>query len=110
MSRGGGGVRMAEDHVVEKVLRDTIGAVHTEDLLVEALRDLVKDEVKAYVGVRLGADPAARAGGGGVGGPGGGPRAAGGGGRAAARPHASAPPRPGRGAALPPPAFTSFTN
>jgi hypothetical protein len=48
---------MAQDHVVERVLRDTIGAVHTEDLLVEALRDLVKDEVKAYVRVRLDANP-----------------------------------------------------
>ena len=52
---------MAGEHVVEKVLRDTIGAVHTEDLLVEALRDLVKDEVKAYVRVRLDANPELRA-------------------------------------------------
>jgi len=48
---------MAEENVVEKVLRDTMGAVHTEDLLVEALRDLVKDEVKAYVRARLDANP-----------------------------------------------------
>ena len=61
MSPAGGGVRMAGEHVVEKVLRDTIGAVHTEDLLVEALRDLVKDEVKAYVRVRLDANPELRA-------------------------------------------------
>ena len=61
MSPAGGVVRMAEEHVVEKVLRDTIGAVHTEDLLVEALRDLVKDEVKAYVRVRLDANPELRA-------------------------------------------------
>ena len=60
MSPAGGVVRMAEEHVVEKVLRDTIGAVHTEDLLVEALRDLVKDEVKAYVRVRLDANPELR--------------------------------------------------
>src|SRR2546427_10532985 len=49
---------MAEDHIVEKVLRDTMGAVHTEDLFVEAVRDLVKDEVKAYIHARLEANPA----------------------------------------------------
>ena len=48
---------MAEDHIVEKVLRDTMGAVHTEDLFVEAVRDLVKDEVKAYIRSRLDANP-----------------------------------------------------
>jgi len=60
MSPVDGAAPMAEDHVVEKVLRDTIGAVHTEDLLVEALRDLVKDEVKAYIRVRLDANPELR--------------------------------------------------
>ena len=48
---------MAEDNIVEKLLKDTMGAVHTEDLLVEALRDLVKDEVKAYIRARLDANP-----------------------------------------------------
>lgn len=46
---------------MEKVLRDTMGAVHTEDLLVEAVRDLVKDEVKAHVRARLDANPALKA-------------------------------------------------
>lgn len=57
----GAALPMADDNVIEKVLRDTIGAVHTEDLMVEALRDLVKDEVKAYVRVRLDANPELRA-------------------------------------------------
>jgi len=57
MSPVGGASPMAEENVVEKGLRDTMGAVHTEDLLVEALRDLVKDEVKAYVRARLDANP-----------------------------------------------------
>ena len=48
---------MAEPNIAEKLLRDTMGAMHTEDLLVEALRDLVKDEVKAYVRARLDANP-----------------------------------------------------
>lgn len=52
---------MADDNVVEKVLRDTLGAVHTEDLLVGALRDLVKDEVKSYVHARLDANPELKA-------------------------------------------------
>ncbi len=52
---------MAEDNLVERVLRDTMGAVHTEDLLVEAVRDLVKDEVKAYVRARLDANPELKA-------------------------------------------------
>jgi len=48
---------VADDNIVEKVLRDTMGAVHAEDLFVEAVRDLVKDEVKAYVRGRLDANP-----------------------------------------------------
>ena len=52
---------MTDDNVVEKLLRDTIGAVHTEDLLVDALRDLVKDEVKSYVRARLDANPELKA-------------------------------------------------
>ena len=52
---------MAEDNIVEKVLRDTMGSVHTEDLFVEAVRDLVKDEVKSYVRSRLDANPELKA-------------------------------------------------
>ena len=52
---------MADENIVEKVLRDTVGAVHTEDLFVEAVRDLVKDEVKAYVRARLDANPELKA-------------------------------------------------
>lgn len=48
---------MAEENIVERVLRDTVGAVHTEDLLMEAIRDLVKDEVKGYIRARLDANP-----------------------------------------------------
>lgn len=55
------GAAMTEENIVEKVLRDTMGAVHTEDLVLEALRELVKDEVKAYVRVRLDANPELKA-------------------------------------------------
>jgi hypothetical protein len=57
MRPAGGAPGMAEVNIAEKLLRDTMGAMHTEDLLVEALRDLVKDEVKAYVRARLDANP-----------------------------------------------------
>lgn len=55
------GAAMSEENLVEKVLRDTMGAVHTEDLVLEAVRDLVKDEVKAYIRARLDANPELRA-------------------------------------------------
>ena len=52
---------MAEENIVERMLHDTIGAVHTEDLFVEAVRDLVKDEVKSYVRARLDGNPELKA-------------------------------------------------
>ena len=52
---------MAEDNLVEKVLRETMGAVHTEDIVLEAMRDLVKDEVKSYIRARLDANPELKA-------------------------------------------------
>lgn len=48
---------MTEDNALGRVLRDTIGAVHTEDLIVEAMRDLVKDEVKGYIRATIEANP-----------------------------------------------------
>ncbi len=61
MSAAPHGRAMAEDNVVERVLRDTMGAVHTEDLFVEAVRDLVKDEVRSYIHARLDANPELKA-------------------------------------------------
>ena len=52
---------MAEENVAEKVLRETVGAAHAEDLFVEAVRDLVKDEVKAYIRAKLDANPELKA-------------------------------------------------
>lgn len=52
---------MAEENPLERILRDTVGAVHTEDLFVEAVRDLVKDEVKTYIRARLDANPELKA-------------------------------------------------
>lgn len=44
---------MAEDDIVELALKQTKGLLHAEDILVEAVRDLVKDEIKRYVREKL---------------------------------------------------------
>ncbi|HKZ49081.1 MAG TPA: hypothetical protein VJ397_09915 [Thermoplasmata archaeon] len=49
---------MAEEHVVEKLLKETGGILHSEDLILEALRDMMKDEIKAYVRGKVDANPA----------------------------------------------------
>jgi hypothetical protein len=51
---------MAEEPAFERLLRQTAGVVHTEDILVEAVRDLVKDEIKRYIRERLEGNPALR--------------------------------------------------
>jgi len=48
---------MAQDHVVERLLKETGGILHSEDLIFDAVRDLLKDEVKAYIRHRLDANP-----------------------------------------------------
>ncbi len=49
---------MADDEVLSSVLKGTLGIVHTEDLLLEAVRDLVREEVKGYIRQRLEDRPA----------------------------------------------------
>lgn len=49
---------MAEDEVLSSVLKGTLGIVHTEDLLLEAVQDLVREEVKGYIRQRLEDRPA----------------------------------------------------
>jgi Ribonuclease G/E len=44
---------MAEEGIVELALKQTKGLLHSEDILVEAVRDLVKDEIKRYVREKL---------------------------------------------------------
>ena len=43
---------MPEENIASMV-RSQLGVFHTEDLLVEALRDMIKDEIKKYVRQRL---------------------------------------------------------
>jgi len=49
---------MPQDHVVERLLKETGGILHSEDLILDAVRDLLKDEVKGYIRSRLDANPA----------------------------------------------------
>lgn len=44
---------MAEEEALSSVLKGTLGIVHTEDILLEAVRDLVREEVKGYIRKRL---------------------------------------------------------
>lgn len=43
--------------VMDQMLKNTIGVTNTEDLIVEALRDLVKDEIKNYVRQKINDNP-----------------------------------------------------
>lgn len=45
---------------VSTVLQNPMGALRLEDLMMEALRDLVKDEIKRHIRVKLEEDPALR--------------------------------------------------
>ncbi len=43
--------------VMDQMLKNTIGVTNTEDLIIEALRDLVKDEIKNYVRQKINENP-----------------------------------------------------
>lgn len=43
--------------VIDQMLKSTIGVANTEDLIIEALRDLVKDEIKHYVRQKINENP-----------------------------------------------------
>jgi adenosyl cobinamide kinase/adenosyl cobinamide phosphate guanylyltransferase len=43
--------------VMDQMLKSTIGVTNTEDLIIEALRDLVKDEIKHYVRQKINENP-----------------------------------------------------
>lgn len=49
-------LNMPEENIAS-LLRSQLGVIHSEDLLVEALRDLVKDEIKRYVRQKLDENP-----------------------------------------------------
>jgi len=42
---------------IEQLIKSTIGAFKTEDLVVEALKDLFKDEIKKYIRDRIDENP-----------------------------------------------------
>ncbi len=43
---------------MDTMLKSTIGVSNTEDLIIEAIRDLVKDEIKKYVRQKIDENPA----------------------------------------------------
>lgn len=43
---------------IDSLLKGTRDIIHTEDLAIEAVRDLVKDEIKKYIKEKLNANPA----------------------------------------------------
>jgi len=47
----------SEHMVIDQMLKSTIGVANTEDLIIEALRDLVKDEIKHYVRQKINENP-----------------------------------------------------
>ncbi len=48
---------MGEEGIVESVLKGATGVLHTEDLVLEAVRDLVKDEIKHYIREKIEQNP-----------------------------------------------------
>ncbi|MFQ5985935.1 MAG: hypothetical protein ACE5KQ_01070 [Thermoplasmata archaeon] len=51
---------MTEEEALGSLVKTTLGIVHTEDLVLEAVRDLLRDEVKRYIRIRLEERPALR--------------------------------------------------
>jgi hypothetical protein len=48
---------MNDEEGLSSILKDPLGAIKVEDLVVEAARDLVKDEIKRYIRRKLDEDP-----------------------------------------------------
>jgi len=48
---------MGEESPIDRLIREAGGVIRTEDLVVESMRDLLKDEIKKYVRERLEANP-----------------------------------------------------
>ncbi len=48
---------MPEEDIIELALKQTRGLLQPEDIVVEAVRDMVKDEIKRYVRDKLEARP-----------------------------------------------------
>ncbi len=48
---------MTDEEAIGSLLKSTLGIPHTEDLLLEAARDLVREEVKGYIRQKLDEHP-----------------------------------------------------
>lgn len=48
---------MAEESILEPFIRASGGVLRTEDIVIEAVRDLIKDEIKKYIRAKLEKNP-----------------------------------------------------
>ncbi|MFQ6107729.1 MAG: hypothetical protein ACE5QF_09150 [Thermoplasmata archaeon] len=48
---------MAEETILEPFIKASSGVLRTEDMVIEAVRDLIKDEIKRYIRAKLEANP-----------------------------------------------------
>lgn len=48
---------MNDENIINSLLKGTTGVLHTEDILVEAAKDLVKDEIKRYIREKIESKP-----------------------------------------------------
>ncbi len=44
---------MTDEEAIGSLLKSTLGITHTEDILLDAVRDLVREEVKGYIHQKL---------------------------------------------------------
>jgi hypothetical protein len=48
---------MAEESILEPFVKASGGVLRTEDIVIEAVRDLIKDEIKRYIRTKLESNP-----------------------------------------------------
>lgn len=51
------GNSMAEESILEPFIKASGGVLRTEDIVIEAARDLIKDEIKRYIRAKIEANP-----------------------------------------------------
>ena len=55
------GDHMSEKNLMETIMKNTSDIVHTEDVMIEAVRDIIKDEIKGHIKDKLDANPELKA-------------------------------------------------
>ena len=51
---------MAEKNILDTLVKSTSDIIHTEDLIIESVRDIVKDEIKSHIKSKLESNPELR--------------------------------------------------